>query len=402
MLKKDIYFRNLKAKDKQYKAYDADGLFMIVTPGGHKWWRFKYTFAGMAKTLSLGTYPLVSLKDARAKRDELKACIVEGIDPSQERKNLKIEAVREQAQAQNTFEKISREWIGKHDEWSDKHRQTIVSRLEKYIFPVIGNKPMAELERADIMAALRPIEARGTLELAKRIGRVCAQITDYASSCGYARFDFAAGIAKGLKTAAKQNFAAITDPAEFGRLLLTLGGYAGEVSTCHCLKLLPHVFVRSGEIRGMKWAEIDFVKALWTIPAERMKMRRPHIVPLSRQSMSILDSMKRFSGNNLLVFPSALSKTRPLSDMTLLNALRRLGYERGTMTVHGFRSSASTLLNELGYNRDWIELQLAHCDKNSIRGIYNRAQYLEERRKMMQEWSDYLDGLKAQAQLNSA
>lgn len=350
----------------------------------------------------MGRYPETRLQEARAKWRELHGMVSAGLDPLEKRREDKQAALQEQAQAQNTFEKIALEWIAQHGEWADTHRRTIVSRLEKYIFPVIGVRPIAELERSDIMEALRPIEARGALELAKRVGRVCGQITDYACSSGYVKYDVGAGISKGLRNAVKRNFAAITEPSAFGKLLVAIEGYGGEISTCHCLRLLPYVFTRSGEIRGMVWEEVDWNNALWKIPAERMKMRREHIVPLSRQALGILASMKRFSGDCDLVFPSTLSRTRALSNVGLLNALRRLGYERGEMTVHGFRSSASTMLNEQGYNRDWVEMQLAHSDRNQIRGAYNRALYLPERRRMMQQWADYLDQLREQARLKDS
>ena len=322
----------------------------------------------------------------------------QGIDPAEQKKEDKAVAVASAAEQANTFEAVARAWFGKKRlTWTAGHQAHVLSRLEKQLFPYIGSRPLASLEAADYLAVVQRAEQRGAVETAHRLAQLCGQITRYARIAGITKNDAAAGLSEALASVPVQHHAAITSPDELGHLLRAIDAYSGEPAIAYALRIIPHVFVRSGELRGARWEELNLDAAEWIIPAGRMKMRRPHVVPLSRQVVKLFQSMHEFSGNGALVFPGSASASRCISDMGLLNALRRMGYERGRMTIHGFRTVASTLLNEQGYNRDWIEAQLAHAERNAVRDAYNRAEYLPERRKMMQAWSDYLDGLKASA-----
>ena len=389
----DTAVRTAKPKPKPYKLADGHGLYLEVAPSGGKWWRLKYRLAGKEKRLSLGVYPAVSLKEARARAAVAKEQLARGLDPSAERRAAKIEA----AAAVNTFEHVARDWFARQkDGWTPRHAVTVLRRLEGHVFPVLGSRPIAELGAPDFLAVLRRVEASGHIETARRVAQICGQVTRYARLFGIVQADAASGLSEVLTTRQARHFATITEPGEVGTLLRAIDDYQGEPSTCHALRILPYVFVRSSELRCAVWDELDLDAAMWVIPAERMKMRRQHVVPLARQVVALFQSMRQFSSGGRLVFPGLASRTRPLSDVGLLNALRRMGYARGEMTVHGFRSLASTLLNGQGYPPDWIEAQLAHAERNSVRDAYNRAQYLPERRKMMQEWADYLDSLREQ------
>lgn len=393
----DTKLRTLKPTGKVQKLSDGGGLYIHVSPAGGKLWRVFYRFEGKQKTLALGKYPEVSLADARKLRDEARALIAQGVDPSAHKREAKA-AAAEAADMANTFEAVARDWFSKkRTAWTEGHQKKILSRLENQLFPHIGQRPISALETADYMAAVRKAEERGAIETAHRLAQLCGQVTRFARIAGIVKHDAAAGLVEALSHVQTTHYAAITSPAEMGYLLRAIDAYQGEPSICHALRVLPYVFVRSGELRGMTWEEVNLDAGEWVIPAGRMKMRRPHVVPLARQVVKLLRSMRDYSGTSALVFPSANSSTRCISDMGLLNALRRMGYGKEQMTVHGFRTTASTLLNEQGYNRDWIEAQLAHAEKNAIRDAYNRAEYIPERRKMMQEWADYLDGLRAGA-----
>ena len=392
----DTALRNAKPRNAPYKLYDAGGLFVIVTPAGGKWWRLKYRFGGKEKLLSLGTYPDTGLKEARGKRDEARKLIAQGIDPSAYRKESNaINTVAWQDQGR-TFESVAREWFGKkYIAWTPGHQKKILSRLENQLFPYLGGRPFSTLDVADYLAAIQKAEARGAIETAHRLAQLCGQISRYARIVGIAKHDVAAGLTEALTPVRTKHYAAITSPSDLGHLLKAIDSYHGEPAICHALRILPYVFVRSGELRGATWEEVNFDAAEWVIPPKRMKMRRPHIIPLAQQVVRLLHSMRDYSNTRSLIFPSSFSSSRCISDMGLLNALRRMGYGKEQMTVHGFRTTASTLLNEQGYNRDWIEAQLAHAERNAIRDAYNRAEYLPEHRRMMQEWADYLDSLKA-------
>ncbi|WP_417291894.1 tyrosine-type recombinase/integrase [Desulfovibrio porci] len=390
----DTAIRTAKPKERAYKLFDGGGLYLEVAPAGGKWWRLKYRIGGREKRISLGVYPTVGLKEARERREAAKKLLSQAIDPGEHKKQAKAAAAEAVEQA-TTFEAVAREWYGKkHIAWTPGHQKKILSRLENQLFPYLGNRPFSSLEVSDYLGAIQKAEARGAIETAHRLAQLCGQISRYARISGIAKHDMAAGLTEALSPVQTKHYAAITSPTDLGHLLLAIDAYQGEPAICHSLRILPYVFVRSGELRGAMWEEIDLDAAEWIIPAERMKMRRPHVIPLARQVVKLLHSMRDYSGTQGLVFPSSFSASRCISDMGLLNALRRMGYGKEVMTVHGFRTTASTLLNEQGYNRDWIEAQLAHAERNAIRDAYNRAEYLPERRRMMQEWADYLDSLK--------
>ena len=387
----DTAIRTAKPKEKPWKLTDGGGLYLLVNPTGGKLWRLKYRFGGKEKLLALGSYPFVSLKDARTRAIAAKELLTRGMDPSAERKAAKVEA----AAAALTFEKVAREWYAKRiGKWTPRHASGVLRRLEVHAFPDLGARPIAELGAPDFLAVLHGIEKTGHMETARRVAQICGQVTRYARLAGIVPADAASGLTEALTVRQARHFATITEPEKIGHLLRAIDDYQGEPAMCHALRILPYVFVRSSELRCATWDEVDLEAAEWSIPAERMKMKRPHVVPLARQVVALFASMRRFSGNGRLVFPGMASATRPLTDVGLLSALRRMGYAKGKMTVHGFRSMASTLLNEQGFNRDWIERQLAHCEKNAVRAAYNHAEYLPERRRMMQAWADYLDGLR--------
>jgi integrase len=370
-------------------------MFLLCTPTGGKLWRLKYRIAGKEKLLALGAYPDVSLKEARARREEAKEQLAKGIDPGESKKEAKSAAIAEAKERAATFEAVAREWYAKKmSSFSDGHRKKILSRLENQLFPVLGNKPFAGIEPGDILAAVNKAEERGAIETAHRLAQLAGQVCRYARLVGYTKYDAAAGLSEALPPVRTIHYAAITNPHEIGALLRSIDAYAGDISIMHALRMLPYVFVRSGELRAAEWKEIDLDAAEWVIPAGRMKMKRPHVVPLARQMVKLLSVMREHFGHDKLVFPSPYSASRCISDMGLLNALRRMGYGQDEMTIHGFRSMASTLLNEHGYRSDVIEAQLSHGEKNAIRAAYNHAEYMPERRRMMQEWADYLDGLR--------
>ena len=393
----DTAIRTAKPTDKAVKLFDGGGLYLEIAPSGGKWWRLKYRFQGKEKRISLGTYPTVSLKDARERREQAKRLIEQGIDPSNQRKEAKAAAAAIEQEQNTTFEAVARDWFSKkRNAWTPGHQKKILSRLENQLFPFLGAKLFSSLEPGDFLAAIQKAESRGAIETAHRLAQLCGQVSRYARIVGLTRYDVAAGLTEALTPVQTNHYATITDPTEVGHLLRAIDEYAGEPSICFALKVLPFVFVRSVELRGAEWREFDFESATWIIPAERMKMKRPHTVPLAHQVITLLNDLHSLTGSGRYLFPSLFSASRPISDMGLLNALRRMGYAKGVMTIHGFRSMASTLLNEQGYRADVIEAQLAHGEKNAIRAAYNHAEYLPERRQMMQEWADYLDELKTE------
>jgi integrase len=394
----DVLIRGVNPDGTPKKHADGGGLYLFVSPTGGRLWRLDYRFAGKRKTLSFGAYPAVSLKDARQKREEAKEQLAKSIDPGAQKKEAKAVAVAAAREQAATFEAVAREWYAKKaGAMSPGHQKKILARLERQLFPHIGKIPFAMLEPADILATVRHAEERGVFETAHRLAQLAGQVCRYARLCGYVKYDVAAGLVEALPPVQTEHYAAITDPAGIGHLLRAIDSYQGDISIIYALRIMPYVFVRSGELRAVEWAEIDLAAAEWVIPAGRMKMKRPHVVPLARQVVELLTAMREYSGCGKLVFPSPFSATRCISDMGLLNALRRMGYEKGVMTIHGFRSMASTLLNEQRYRPDVIEAQLAHGDQDAIRSAYNRASYLDERRRMMAEWADYLDGLREQS-----
>lgn len=381
--------RAAKPAEKPYKVFDERGLFMLVTPSGGRLWRLRYRHGGVEKLLAIGAYPDVSLKRAREKRDDARKLLADGIDPSAKRRAEKEQQV-------NTFEAVAREWLVLQEKSLDESTLTRErSRLQNFVFPHLGNRPIAQITPPELLAVLRRIESRGTNDTAHRTRSICSRVFRYAVATGRAERDCTVDLRGALPAVTVGHFAAITQPAKIGELLRAIDGYVGQPATHAALKVAPYVFVRPGELRQAQWQEFDLSAAEWRIPGDRMKAGEPHLVPLSTQAIEILKWLQSITAHGNYLFPSLRTPTRPISDNTLNAALRRLGYSGEEMTGHGFRSMASTCLNELGWHPDLIELQLAHAERNKVRAAYNRAQRLDERRKMMQAWGDYLDGLRA-------
>lgn len=395
----DTKIRKIKPQEKAYKLADEKGLFLLVKPNGSKYWRFKYRFIGKEKLLSIGVYPDVTLADARNKRDQARRLLADDTDPGLVKQVAKR---TRKLSAENSFEAIAREWFAKHSsKWVPSHAEKIIRRFERDIFPWIGNRPIREITAPDLLTALRRIENRGAIDTAHRAHQSCSQVFRYAIATGRADRDPSGDLRGALSPVKQQHHASITDPKAIGELLRNINGYQGYFITKCALQLAPLLFVRPGELRKAEWSEINFETAEWRIPAAKMKMRVLHIVPLSTQSMTILNELRALTGDGKYLFPSVRTPTRPMSENTVNAALRRLGYAKDEMTGHGFRSMASTILNEQGWNRDAIERQLAHSERDSVRAAYNYAEHLPERRKMMQDWADYLDELVAGAKIIS-
>lgn len=405
----DVACRNAKPGEggRPRKLFDGGGLYLLVKPVG-KYWRFDYRFAGKYRTLALGVYPDVPLATQRDKagqviegaRDKLaqaKALLAAGTDPGGARKVQKLT----RAQASETgFEAVAREWHGKHTHrWAESTGDKILDQLEKWIFPWLGARPVNEVTAPELLAALRRIENTGALETAHRVKQNCGRVFRYAIATGRAERDPAADLTGALPPAKVTHHAAVTTPAGIGQLMRAIDGFTGTFIVKTALQLAPLLFVRPGELRQAEWAEFELPAARWVIPAARMKMGVEHIVPLSTQAVALLKDLHPLTGHGRLVFPGVRDHDRPMSENTLNQALRRLGYGPDEMTSHGFRSIASTMLNEQGWNRDAIERQLAHAERNQIRGAYNRAEFLPERVRMMQAWADYLDALKKGAEV---
>jgi integrase len=377
------------------RLWDGRGMYLEVTPKHGKWWRFKYRFGGKERRMSLGVYPDVSLADAREKREEAPRKVAAGIDPQEIRKNEAIALIEN---TENTFEAIAREWFAMFSKpWAGSDADKIIRRFELNVFPWIGTRPIKAITAPELLTVLRRVEARGANETAHRALQICGRVFRFAVATGRAERDPSRDLSGALAPTKEKHLASITEPAEVGALLRAIDAYTGAWITRCALRLAPLVFVRPGELRQAKWAEFDFDKAEWRIPAERMKMRVQHVVPLSKQAIEVLRDLEPLTGRFAFVFPGVRSRLRPMSETTVIAALRRMGYSGQDMTGLGFRSMASTLLNEQGWNRDAIERQLAHGERDAVRAAYNHAQHLPERRKMMQAWADYLDQLKAQA-----
>ncbi|MBI2801860.1 MAG: integrase arm-type DNA-binding domain-containing protein [Gammaproteobacteria bacterium] len=375
----DTAMRNTKPSAKPQKLFDAGGLFMLVAANGGRWWHLKYRFGGKEKLLSLGTYPEVSLKDARDKRDALRKQIAAKIDPSDVRRD-------EKAAREYTFEVVARLYIAaRSKKWSRRTLELVTSRLEKGLFPKIGKRPIRLILARELLRVLEPIQARGAVETAHRLRQDASLIFCFALAQGYVDRDPAADLRGSLDERTTKHHAAITDAREIGALLRAIGGYTGEPAVLAALRLAPHVFLRPGELRAAEWSEIDFDAAEWRVPANRMKLKETHLVPLSRQALRISAELRAITGKRRLVFPSIRTAERPISENTVNAALHRLGYTKEQMTGHGFRSMASTRLNESQkWHRDAIERQLAHGERDKVRASYNYAEHLTERRKMMQ------------------
>jgi len=392
----DTALRNAKPGTKAVKLFDSGGLYLEVAPAGGKWWRLKYRHGGKEKRISLGVYPDVSLKDARERRDAARKLLANGIDPSKTRQEEKAEIAADAM----TFEKVAREWFSKFKEnWTPGHADRTMRRFEMDVFPWIGARPIRDILAPELLTTIRRIESRGAIETAHRTMQNCGQVFRYAVASGHADRDISGDLRGALPPSKEKHHASVTDPKDVASLLRTIETYQGSFVTMSALRLAPMLFVRPGELRHAEWSEIDLDKAEWRIPAAKMKMREQHIVPLSRQAVAILRELHPLTGAGRYVFPSVRTSARPMSENTVNAALRRLGYTKDEMTGHGFRSMASTLLNEMGWNRDAIERQLAHAERNSIRAAYNFAEFLPERRRMMQAWADHLDALKAGAKV---
>jgi len=398
----DIQAKKAQPKDKAYKLTDGSGMYLQVTPKGGKWWRFKYLFEGKEKLLSLGTYPDISLAEARNRRHDARTLVAKGIDPSADRKATKEKKAELSA---NSFEVVAMEWHKNqvsNKAWSEDHAATIKTRLEKDVFPWIGTKPIVEVTAKDIKAILDRVRSRGVIETARRVRTIMGQVYTYAISTDRANYDISAGFKSYLPATSKtrKHMAAVTDPKELPPLLRAMDSYQGGLAAQCALKLLPLVFVRPGELRHMEWVEIDLDAAEWNIPGEKMKMGLPHLVPLCRQAVEILQEIKPLTGHGKYVFPSTRSFSRCMSDNTINAAFRRMGFDGETITGHGFRATARTILDEvLDYRVDFIEHQLSHAVKDANGRAYNRTAFLPQRRKMMQAWADYLGGLKVGAKV---
>lgn len=396
-----VAIRNAKAGEKSYRLFDGGGLYLEVMPTGSRYWRLKYRYAGKEKRLALGVFPEVGLTEARGFRDTAREALRAGRDPGAEKRATKVRAV---LNAATTFEAVAREWL------ETQRAKLATSTFEKAewmlvdnVFPWMGALPITQIEAPEVLATLRRIEARGANETAHRTRERIAQVFRYAIATGRAKHNPVGDLRGALAPIVRTSRAAITDPAQIGDLLRAIDGYNGQFVTRCALKLAPLLFVRPGELRAMEWRELDLDASEWRIPAAKMKMREEHVVPLAPQAVAILRELLPLTGPDpqrpgrlaRYVFPSLRSGTECMSENTVNAALRRLGYDKSTMTGHGFRALASTRLNEMGWAPDIIERQLAHAERNAVRAAYNRAQYMKERRQMMAAWADYLDALRA-------
>ena len=394
----DTAIRNAKARAKEYKLFDGGGLYLLITPASGKLWRYKFRVNGREKKLAIGSYPEISLAYARKRRDEARELIATGKDPSREKQQAKL---RSKVSAANTFAQIAKEFL-------DKRRREGLSsstadKSEYYISrmgPVIAGLPISEIGAADLLAVLRRIEAKGNFETARRVLQLSGRVFRYAVATARLSSDPSRDLRGALTAPTPKHYGAIVDAKRAGELLRAIDGYEGQIVTKLAMQLSPHVFVRPGELRHAEWSEIDSDAALWVIPARKMKMRRPHHVPLSRQSVELFRELNAITGPAGFVFPSIRTRTRPMSENTVNAGLRRLGFSGDEMTAHGFRAMASTLLNESGkWSPDAIERALAHGDEDRVRAAYHRGAHWGERVAMAQWWSDHLDTLRKGAEI---
>ena len=388
----DTAIKAVKPKEKDFKLADEKGLYLFVKATGRKYFRFDYRFANKRYTMSFGVYPDVSLKMARERRDEARRLIANGIDPMADKKASKQQKAEEAA---NTFLAVATEWHASlKDRWSSVHADRKWHYLEKDVYPVIGNMPIKEITAKQLLDLLRKITGRGAIDVAHRVKGLCGEVFRFGIQTGKCEHNPAQDLTGVLPPKRNKHMATITQPEKVGELLRAIDVFRGSLSTRCALRMAPYVMLRPGEIRHAEWSEVDFSRRQLKIPADKMKMGREHIVPLSTQVLAILKELKPVTGDGRYIFPSHLGKDRPLSENTLNGALRRLGFSKDEMTSHGFRGMASTLLHEKGYQSDHIEMQLAHAERNKVKAAYNHAEYLPERTKMMQEWADYLDELR--------
>lgn len=388
----DTACKNAKATDKPQKLSDSGGLHLFVSPSGDRLWRMAYRFDGKQKQLSFGAYPAVSLKDAREQRDEAKVLLAAGVDPAAQRKQDKAES---DAVSKHTFQALATEYLAKMAAEGRAGATLNKARwlLEDFAYPALGDRPIAQIKPSEVLELLKKVEGRGTFETARRLRGICSRVFRYAVSTQKAEIDPTHPLRGALIAPKTRHHSAIVEPKAIGALMRAIYDYQGNFLTASGLKLAAHTFVRPGELRLMEWSEIDLETAVWSIPPERMKMRRPHKVPLARQALAVLDEVRPFTGSGRFAFPSLRSDDRGMSENTLNAALRRLGFDKSEMTSHGFRAMAATRLNEMGqWSADAIERQLAHQDANAIRRAYTHAaEYWDERVRMMQAWADYLD-----------
>ncbi len=392
-----IAIKNAKPKKKQYRLTDNQGLYLLVKPTGAKCWRYDYRFSKKRKTLALGVFPDVSIKEAREGRNDARRLLDQGLDPSHQKK---IRKSLKALQADENFQAIATEWLEKKKvDCVESTYNGIEAILKNHVYDYIGCRPIVEITAPELLAMLNRLVYVGHNETAKRTRSLCSQVFRYAIVTGRAERDPASDLVGALPKVKVKSFATITDPKEIDALLRCIDEYSGDFKTRCALKLAPLVFVRPTELRHAEWSEINWDKLEWLIPAEKMKMSLDHIIPLSDQAVNILREIQLLTGKGKYVFPSVRTNTRPMSENTINASLRRMGYTKEEITGHGFRSMASTLLNEHGFNEDWVEMQLAHAPRNRIRAIYNRAKYLPQRKQMMQQWADYLDNLRTGADI---
>ncbi|AVL74587.1 MULTISPECIES: tyrosine-type recombinase/integrase [Providencia] len=378
-----------KPKEKDYKLSDGGGLYLLVKTNGGKYWRLKYRIDGKEKLLAIGIYPTVTLADARRKRDDAKRLLADGIDPNQQRKEQKQAS---KIDSVNTFKNIALEWYeGRKDRWSVGYRDDMMDAFEKDVFPYIGNRPIAEIKPMELLEVLSIMEKRGATEKLKKVRQRCGEVWKYAIITGRAEYNPAPDLASAFVPHKREHYAHLS-VSELPEFLSSIDKYMGSQIVRVALRVLILTGVRPGELRKAEWSEINFDTGVWEIPAEKMKMRRPHIVPLSEQVIDLLKQIHPISGSYQYIFPSRTDYRKHISDMALNTMIRRMGYS-GRATGHGFRHTMSTILHEQGYNTAWIETQLAHVDKNSIRGTYNHAQYIDGRREMLQWYADYMGAL---------
>lgn len=388
--------KQAKPQKKPYKLTDGAGMYLLIKPNGGKYWRFKYRIAGKEKVLAVGVYPDVSLAEARKRRTTAREQLANYIDPAQAKR---IERVTRHLASADSFEAVATEWYeSKLKEKSDSYRDRTRRLLKNDLYPSLGAHPISQITPAELLMVLRKVEARGAVDMAHRAKQTAGLVFRYAVATGRAERDVSSDLRGALKTKTKKHHAAITDPVQVGKLLLAIEAFQGTPTVKTALQLSPLLFQRPGEIRAMEWSEINWDESRWEIPAEKMKMRQPHIVPLSTQAVDLLKSLHPLTGRGRYVFPSARGGSRCLSENGVRTALRTMGYDNETMTPHGFRAMARTMLDEvLNYRVDYIEHQLAHAVKDANGRAYNRTSHLPERKKMMQGWAEYLDNLKAQA-----
>jgi integrase len=400
----DKEIKGAKAKEKEYKLFDGGGLYLSITPKGKKWWRLKYSFEGKEKRISLGVYPAITLQMARKQREELKYQISQGINPSEERKELKEIKKEEESKILYTFEHLSNEYF-QHIQTlsnpiSDNHHKKQTGRIANHCTPYIGSKPIVDLKKQDILEVIKRIKELGTHETARRVLSLIKSILEYGVDRELLEYSVASSIkpSKEIGKKIEKHYPVITEPKALKALLLAIDEYSGDYSTKQALRVMPHVALRAGNIRFAEWSEIDFASKLWKIPAEKMKMKVEHIIPLTDTVLKILKETKNFSGSGQYIFPSIIHKDRPLSENTLNVALRRLGYTKEEMVSHSFRGIFSTILHEKisehGFDPLIIEMQLAHKEQNQVKAAYNHAKYLDDRIKLMEWWSGYLNSLK--------